>query len=404
VQYEDGNFTVAAPLSNVNTVSNDCQPVAGPDEEYIIYNANRPDGYGAMDLYISFADGQGGWRETQNLGPNINTLREDMSPYISPDHKYLFFSRKLPSGEVDIYWVDIRALFPVVDFSCDGRVDFEDLKILVAHWLADEPSIDIAPPGAPDGIINFREFALLAQDWRRTDFTAPLAPTGLQSTSGNSTASLDWNNNSEGNLAGYNIYRSTTFGSGYAKLNVSLLSSSNYVDNTVTNGTIYYYVVTAVDIYSNESEYSSQASAIPLAPGNIIIQENTTGFCSYDGIIASAFTGYTGSGYVKTMEDIGYGINWKISVPSSGTYTLRWRHSHGTGDRTARLLVGGSEVVPSISFPGTGDGSIWSQVSVDVSLTAGTKTIRLESTNDMGLSNIDYMMVTGDNPQPASCP
>jgi arabinogalactan endo-1,4-beta-galactosidase len=95
------------------------------------------------------------------------------------------------------------------------------------------------------------------------DTTPPEAPTGLSATAGNSVVSLDWNDNSEGDLAGYNIYRSTTSGSGYSKLNSSLLSTSNYTDNSVSGGTTYYYVVTAVDTSSNESDVSSEESATP---------------------------------------------------------------------------------------------------------------------------------------------
>jgi hypothetical protein len=96
-----------------------------------------------------------------------------------------------------------------------------------------------------------------------TDTTPPSAPTGLTASAGNHTVSLDWNNNSESDTNGYNIYRSTTSGSGYVKINGSPVSSSNYIDNTVTNETTYYYVVTAVDTVGNESDYSNEASAMP---------------------------------------------------------------------------------------------------------------------------------------------
>ncbi len=50
------------------------------------------------------------------------------------------------------------------DFTGNGFVDFEDLEILVSYWLQNEPSVDIAPPGG-DGIINFLDFAGLAENW-----------------------------------------------------------------------------------------------------------------------------------------------------------------------------------------------------------------------------------------------
>jgi hypothetical protein len=95
------------------------------------------------------------------------------------------------------------------------------------------------------------------------DTTPPAAPTGLAATAGDATVSLDWNDNGEGDLDGYNVYRSTTSGGGYSQINGSLLSSSDYTDNSVSNGTTYYYVVTAVDTSTNESGYSGEVSATP---------------------------------------------------------------------------------------------------------------------------------------------
>ncbi|MHC5143774.1 MAG: carbohydrate binding domain-containing protein [Planctomycetota bacterium] len=85
------------------------------------------------------------------------------------------------------------------------------------------------------------------------DMTPPAAPTGLTATAGNAMVSLNWNDNSEPDLAGYNVWRSTTSGSGHTRINGALVTSSDYTDNTVTIGTPYYYVVTAVDSLSNES-------------------------------------------------------------------------------------------------------------------------------------------------------
>jgi hypothetical protein len=91
----------------------------------------------------------------------------------------------------------------------------------------------------------------------------PAAPTGLVATAGNETVSLDWNDNSEGDLAGYNVYRSTIQGNDYTQINGSLVVDSNYVDNDVNNFDYYYYVVTAVDANDHESGFSNEASAVP---------------------------------------------------------------------------------------------------------------------------------------------
>ena len=86
----------------------------------------------------------------------------------------------------------------------------------------------------------------------------PLAPTGLAATAGFSTVWLDWDDNNESDLAGYNVYRSITSGNGYGKLNSSLLSDSNYIDNNIPHDTTYYYVVTAVNTNPAESDYSNE--------------------------------------------------------------------------------------------------------------------------------------------------
>jgi pectate lyase len=90
------------------------------------------------------------------------------------------------------------------------------------------------------------------------DTTPPAIPTNLSATAGFVTVGLDWNDNNESDLAGYNVYRSATSGSGYSKLNNSILSSSNYNDSNIPLDTTYYYVVTAVDINSNESNDSNE--------------------------------------------------------------------------------------------------------------------------------------------------
>jgi hypothetical protein len=169
LQCADGNFINPTNLSTINTVNSECFPVPGPNESYFVFNSNRPGGYGQMDLYICYSDKHGGWTAPRNLGPTINTSAREICAYISPDHKYLFFSRD--SGtEQDIYWVDIRALFPKYDFTQDGKVDFDDLRVLARYWLTNEPSVDIAPVGAPDGIVNFLDFAEFAKYWSQVSY------------------------------------------------------------------------------------------------------------------------------------------------------------------------------------------------------------------------------------------
>ncbi len=66
---------------------------------------------------------------------------------------------------------------------------------------------------------------------------------------------------STSSVAGYNIYRGTQSGGPYAKINGSLRTATNYADNSVQSGNVYFYVATAVDSSSNESSYSGEVAA-----------------------------------------------------------------------------------------------------------------------------------------------
>ena len=62
-------------------------------------------------------------------------------------------------------------------------------------------------------------------------------------------------------VSGYNVYRGTTNGGPYTKINPSLVTTLNYTDTTVTSGSIYYYVCTSVDSSGVESFFSTQVTA-----------------------------------------------------------------------------------------------------------------------------------------------
>jgi Abnormal spindle-like microcephaly-assoc'd, ASPM-SPD-2-Hydin len=85
--------------------------------------------------------------------------------------------------------------------------------------------------------------------------------TGTGTQAAQHSVSLTWNA-STSQVIGYYIYRSTTPGSYGAPLNGTPQSGLTYTDSTVSNGTTYFYVVTAVDSHSQQSAYSNEATAI----------------------------------------------------------------------------------------------------------------------------------------------
>ena len=122
-----------------------------------------------------------------------------------------------------------------------------------------------------DGSYWFSIYEIKIYGQEQTDTTAPAMPTGLSIISGDSTIFLNWDDNTESDFGGYNIKRSLTSGGPYTTI-ASDIKLSNYMDNSVTIGNAYYYVISAVDTSGNEGSNSGQASGAaiditpPLAP------------------------------------------------------------------------------------------------------------------------------------------
>jgi Tol biopolymer transport system component len=98
----DGEFQKPMRLGpSVNSTGYDGDVFVAPDESYLIFSSDRPDGLGNGDLYVSFRTANGGWTEAKNMGAKINTDSQDYCPFVTRDGRYLFYSTKR-----DIYWVD----------------------------------------------------------------------------------------------------------------------------------------------------------------------------------------------------------------------------------------------------------------------------------------------------------
>ena len=87
------------------------------------------------------------------------------------------------------------------------------------------------------------------------------APTGFSATAGNAQVNLSWS--AVSNATGYVVKRSTTSGGPYTALAPSP-TGTTLTDSTVTNGTTYFYVVSATSS-EHEGPNSTQVSATPTA-------------------------------------------------------------------------------------------------------------------------------------------
>ena len=105
-ELENKEYKKVVNLENLNSDEDEYSAFIAPDKSYIIYSSQRKGGYGWDDLYISFKTEENTWSNPINLGPIINTEHAEYAPHISPDGKYLIYSKwDVNSKWSDIYWV-----------------------------------------------------------------------------------------------------------------------------------------------------------------------------------------------------------------------------------------------------------------------------------------------------------
>lgn len=100
------------------------------------------------------------------------------------------------------------------------------------------------------------------------NLASPTAPQNLAIVNGNAQVTLKWNKNSEGNFVRYRIY-SGTAANPTTKIDSTTGGSmdTTKVISALTNGTKYYFRVTAVNFYGMESAYSNEVNATPSLTG-----------------------------------------------------------------------------------------------------------------------------------------
>ena len=132
----DGVFHKSKSLEgNINTNQNEGAQNISQDGKWLIFTGcNFPEGHGSCDLYISYLTDQG-WSTPENLGDSINTEFWESAPSLSPDKRDLYFASGRPDGfgGKDIYvshrlrngrWSSPENLGPVINTIGDEGTPF----------------------------------------------------------------------------------------------------------------------------------------------------------------------------------------------------------------------------------------------------------------------------------------
>ncbi|PLX06405.1 MAG: hypothetical protein C0596_18235 [Marinilabiliales bacterium] len=131
---ETGKYDNAIPMpGTVNTRLNEgAQCVSADGKTVVITACNRPGGVGSCDLYIMFLR-NGTWTEPQNLF-TVNSASWDSNPSLSADGKTLYFSsgRSGGNGKTDIWMAKIDkdgiASEPAVNLGGEINTEYEELS------------------------------------------------------------------------------------------------------------------------------------------------------------------------------------------------------------------------------------------------------------------------------------
>ncbi len=179
-RYENGRWQKPVNLGpTINSPYWDSHPFLVGDT-LLFFASNRPEGFGQSDIYVSRLGPDGTWLPPENLGPTINTLGDEVTPYFYEPYQVLYFSstgQPFGYGGYDIYksrwlstfWEEPRNLGPLVNtdgdeyyFSIDGRGN----KIYYARASRKDPrnfdlySFELPMEARPDAITKLSGYLI----------------------------------------------------------------------------------------------------------------------------------------------------------------------------------------------------------------------------------------------------
>ncbi len=185
--------------------------------------------------------------------------------------------------------------------------------------------------------------------------TAPSAPTGLTASAGNAQVVLSWT--AATGVTSYNVKRSTTSGGPYTNVQTGIMGTS-YTNTGLTNGTTYYFVVSATNTFG-ESGNSSQVSAKPVAPtqvpsvptGVTATPSNAQVFLGWNAVSgATGYKIYRGTNVIGSPTSNNF-TDTGLTNGTAYTYQVSATNSVGEGTKSSSVSATPQAPTSGASFP-----------------------------------------------------
>ena len=148
------------------------------------------------------------------------------------------------------------------------------------------------------GVVNVIGGITVSQPVSMQPFTYSVTPTGLSAvTVSSSTVEVMWTTVTDSDFSGCNLYRSTSSGGTFTKINSSLITDNNFTDSGLTANTTYYYKINAVNKIGGEGAYTSTVSAttnsIVIPTGLSVTPESISAIrATWNAVTDSDYSGY----------------------------------------------------------------------------------------------------------------
>jgi fibronectin type 3 domain-containing protein len=357
-----------------NTIAN---PLPNHIVRYCISAGNKSHGY-----YANHQPGQSAtwtYDTAYHNGTNFDTLERD-----PPDYSNTTAQTVDIAGVAEVMHYNLNYAVSgtgIGDYAETGNIVTNNswtLNVTVnAADFVSTNMTELTRPRQADGSLPILSFMHLVTGSDCAGLGAfESAPLGVAAAASTSNVTISWG--SILGAMGYTVSRSTTSGGNYTALTGNLSNTTTaFSDTTATNGTKYYYVVTATN-GEDTSANSVEVNATPLAAPTGVTATPGNGNVSLSWGTVTGAANYTvqrsttsGSGYVTVATNVSATTYKDTTTANNTTYYYRVIAANGSGSSGGSTQASATPEPPAPATP-TGVAATAGNGNVSLSWTAAS--------------------------------